>query len=213
MTKKERFEKVLAYFQETNPDAGTELNYHDPYQLAVAVILSAQCTDKRVNMITPAFYQKFPTAEKLAKATRDDVFQLIKSCSYPNNKAKNLIGMAQVLIRNFNGIMPSERETLQTLPGIGRKSANVLAAVLFNKPTLAVDTHVHRVSARIGLTTGARNPYQTEMQLVKYIPAELIPAAHHWLILHGRYICKARKPLCEECGVSRLCNYFKKNQP
>ncbi|MFH1159628.1 MAG: endonuclease III [bacterium] len=212
MTRKERFEQVIRYFQEHNPDAGTELHYHDPYQLAVAVILSAQCTDKRVNQTTPTFYKKFPTAKKLAGATPEEVFELIKSCSYPNNKTKNLIGMAQVLTQDFNGIMPSDIDTLQKLPGVGRKTANVLAAVLFNKPAMAVDTHVHRVSARIGLTTGAKNPYQTEMQLVRYISPELIPRAHHWLILHGRYVCKARKPACGECGISGFCKYFRREQ-
>ncbi len=208
MTKKERYEAVIRYFQEHNPEAETELDYVDPYQLIVAVILSAQCTDKRVNMITPGFYQKFPTTRELAEAKSEEVFELIKSCSYPNNKTKNLIGMAQTLLREFNGIMPSDVDELQKLPGVGRKTANVLAAVLFNKPAMAVDTHVHRVSARIGLTTGAKNPYQTEMQLIKYIPGELIPLAHHWLILHGRYICKARKPDCTACGITMLCKYF-----
>jgi len=199
MTKKERFEQVIRYFQEHNPDAETELEYADPYQLIVAVILSAQCTDKRVNMITPAFFEKFPTISALAQASQDEVFESIKSCSYPNNKARNLIGMATRLLSEFNGIMPSDVNELQTLPGVGRKTANVLAAVLFNKPTMAVDTHVHRVSARIGLTTGAKTPLQTEMQLVSHIPEELIPLAHHWLILHGRYVCVARKPKCSEC--------------
>jgi len=210
MTKKERFEQVIRYFQEHNPDAETELEYSDPYQLIVAVILSAQCTDKRVNMITPAFFEKFPTVSSLAQATQDDVFECIKSCSYPNNKAKNLIGMATTLLSKFNGIMPSDIDELQTLPGVGRKTANVMAAVLFNKPAMAVDTHVHRVSARIGLTTGAKNPFQTEMQLVKHIPEELIPLAHHWLILHGRYVCVARKPKCDECGLIRFCSYYEK---
>ncbi|MBC8314870.1 MAG: endonuclease III [Bacteroidales bacterium] len=211
MTKKERFEQVIRYFQEHNPVAETELEYRDPYELIVAVILSAQCTDKRVNLITPGFYQKFPTAKKLAEAKHQDVFDLINSCSYPNNKTKNLIGMAQTLLKDFNGNMPSDVDELQKLPGVGRKTANVLAAVLFNKPAMAVDTHVFRVSARIGLTTRAKNPYQTEMQLIKYIPEELIPLAHHWLILHGRYVCKARKPDCAECGVTAFCKYFQQN--
>jgi endonuclease-3 len=210
MTKKERFEQVIRYFQEHNPDAETELEYADPYQLIVAVILSAQCTDKRVNMITPAFFEKFPTISALAQASQDEVFESIKSCSYPNNKARNLIGMATRLLSEFNGIMPSDVNELQTLPGVGRKTANVLAAVLFNKPTMAVDTHVHRVSARIGLTTGAKTPLQTEMQLVSHIPEELIPLAHHWLILHGRYVCVARKPKCSECGLTQLCRYYGK---
>lgn len=210
MTKKERFSQIIRYFQEHNPEAETELQYEEPYHLIVAVILSAQCTDKRVNMITPAFFNRFPTVESLAKARQEEVFERIKSCSYPNNKAKNLIGMAQTLLADFNGVMPSEVSELQTLPGVGRKTANVLAAVLFNKPVMAVDTHVHRVSARIGLTTYAKNPLQTEMQLVRHIPEELIPLAHHWLILHGRYICIARKPKCGECGLTAYCRYFKK---
>ncbi|MBL7137522.1 MAG: endonuclease III [Bacteroidales bacterium] len=210
MTKKERFEEVIRYFQEHNPDAETELHYTDPYQLIVAVILSAQCTDKRVNMITPVFFQQFPTVASLAEAQPEEVFERIKSCSYPNNKTKNLIGMAKILLAEFNGIMPSEVSELLKLPGVGRKTANVLAAVLFNKPAMAVDTHVHRVSARIGLTTGAKNPFQTEMQLIKYIPEALIPLAHHGLILHGRYVCNARKPKCNECGVTGLCRYYQR---
>jgi len=204
----ERYEKAIAYFLEHRPTAETELEYTDPYQLAVAVILSAQCTDKRVNMITPPLFKKYPTAQSLAKAKHEDVFELIRSCSYPNNKTKNIIGMAQGLVRDFKGIMPSDVDELQKLPGIGRKSANVLAAVIFNKPAMAVDTHVHRVSARIGLTVNAKNPLQTEMQLVKHIPEDLIPLAHRWLILHGRYVCVARKPKCGECGLTELCKYF-----
>jgi endonuclease-3 len=210
MTRKERFEQVISYFQEHRPDASTELHYHDPYELAVATILSAQCTDKRVNMITPEFFRRFPDPVKLSSARQEDVFELIRSCSYPNNKAKNLIGMAQTLTTEFGGVMPSEVDQLLTLPGVGRKTANVLASVLFNKPALAVDTHVHRVSARIGLAVNAKNPLQTELQLVKHIPAKLIPLAHHWLILHGRYICIARKPKCAECGISSWCRYFEK---
>jgi len=213
MTIKERYKEVIRYFQEHNPEAETELEYTDPYQLIVAVILSAQCTDKRVNMITPAFFQRFPTVSSLAEARQAEVFECIKSCSYPNNKAKNLIGMAKGLLHDFNGIMPSEVAELQRLPGVGRKTANVLAAVLFNKPAMAVDTHVHRVSARIGLTTGAKNPFQTEMQLIRHIPEELIPLAHHWLILHGRYVCNARKPKCDECGLRQMCRYYGKQHP
>lgn len=210
MTKKERYKQVIKYFLEHRPEAQTELHYSDPYQLIVAVILSAQCTDKRVNLITPVFFQRFPTALSLAEATQEDVFEVIKSCSYPNNKARNLIGMARTLLLDFGGTMPSEVEELQRLPGVGRKTANVMAAVLFNKPVMAVDTHVHRVSGRIGLTTGAKNPFQTEMQLVRNIPGELIPLAHHWLILHGRYICVARKPRCIECGLTAWCRYYGK---
>lgn len=201
---------MIDYFLEHQPQAETELHYRDPYQLAVAVILSAQCTDKRVNMITPGFFEKFSTAEALSLAKQEEVFELIKSCSYPNNKTKNLIGMARGLQEKFNGVMPSEVEELVKLPGVGRKTANVLAAVLFNKPAMAVDTHVHRVSARIGLTSKAKTPLQTEMQLIRYIPEELIPLAHHWLILHGRYVCTARKPSCAGCGLKDFCLYFKK---
>jgi len=208
MTKKERYEAVIRYFKEHRPKAETELHYHNPYQLAVAVILSAQCTDKRVNMITPLFYKVFPSAEALAVAQPEAVFDLVRSCSYPNNKTKNLIGMARGLVEEFNGVMPSDVDELQKLPGVGRKTANVLASVLFNKPAMAVDTHVYRVAARIGLTTNAKKPLQTEMQLVKHIPEELIPLAHHWLILHGRYVCIARKPRCEECGVKLYCKFY-----
>jgi endonuclease III len=212
MKKSERYRLFIDYFLEHRPTAETELEYKDPYELIVAVILSAQCTDKRVNMITPGFFKKYPTSFDLAKASQDQVFELIKSCSYPNNKARNLIGMARILTENFNGIMPSDVKDLQTLPGVGRKTANVVAAVIFNKPAMAVDTHVFRVSARIGLTTRAKNPLQTEMQLVSYIPEELIPLAHHWLILHGRYICIARKPKCNECGLTAFCKFFNQNQ-
>jgi len=208
MTKKERYNFLIGYFLEHLPKAETELVYTDPYELIVAVILSAQCTDKRVNLITPAFFRKFPNADSLSLARQEEVFDLIKSCSYPNNKAKNLIGMAKSLINDFSGILPSDIEELMTIPGVGRKTANVLASVIYKKPAMAVDTHVFRVSARIGLTTGAKNPYQAEIQLVKYIPARLIPLAHHWLLLHGRYICIARKPKCSECGLTPVCKYY-----
>jgi len=208
MTKKERYTFLIGYFLEHLPKAETELVYTDPYELIVAVILSAQCTDKRVNLITPAFFRKFPNADSLSLARQEEVFDLIKSCSYPNNKAKNLIGMAKSLINDFSGILPSDIEELMTIPGVGRKTANVLASVIYKKPAMAVDTHVFRVSARIGLTTGAKNPYQAEIQLVKYIPARLIPLAHHWLLLHGRYICIARKPKCSECGLTPVCKYY-----
>jgi endonuclease-3 len=208
MTKKERFTFLINYFLEHRPTAETELVYTEPYELIVAVILSAQCTDKRVNMITPAFYRKFPDADSLAVARQEDVFELIRSCSYPNNKAKNLIGMAKSLVRDFSGILPSDVDELMTIPGVGRKTANVLASVIYDKPAMAVDTHVFRVSARIGLTTGAKTPYQTEIQLVKHIPERLIPLAHHWLILHGRYVCTARKPKCSECGLTTVCKYY-----
>ena len=208
MRQLERFKQAIAYFLEHRPQAETELVYTDPYELAVAVILSAPCTDKRVNMITPALFRQYPTALSLAKAKHEEVFELIRSCSYPNNKTKNIIGMAKALVNDFNGKMPSDIDELQKLPGIGRKSANVLAAVIFNKPAMAVDTHVFRVAARIGLTVNAKNPYQAEMQLIKHIPRDLIPLAHHWLILHGRYVCQARKPKCDECGLQAICKYY-----
>jgi endonuclease III len=208
MTKKERYRFLIDYFLEHRPKAETELVYTTPYELAVATILSAQCTDKRVNMITPAFLKRFPDALSLSKAKQEAVFELIKSCSYPNNKAKNLVGMANSLVKDFSGILPSDIDKLMTIPGVGRKTANVLAAVIFNKPAMAVDTHVFRVAARIGLSTNAKNPYQTEMQLVKHIPGHLIPLAHHWLILHGRYVCMARKPKCSECGLTPVCRYY-----
>jgi endonuclease III len=211
MNRKERFRLFIEYFSEHQPFADTELEYTNPYELVVATILSAQCTDKRVNIITPAFFEKFPTVFKLAEATTEQVFELIKSCSYPNNKTKNLLGMAKSMIDLFEGEVPSDVGELQKLPGVGRKTANVIASVYFRKPAMAVDTHVFRVAARIGLSVGAKNPYQAEMQLVKYIPQEKIRLAHHWLILHGRYICQARKPKCEDCGISSFCGYYKKS--
>lgn len=191
------------------PIAETELNYETPFQLLIAVILSAQCTDKRVNMITPALFEAYPTPEVLATATPDAVFELIRSVSYPNNKAKHLVGMAKKLLSDFNGEVPSDIDKLQTLPGVGRKTANVIAAVVFNKEAMPVDTHVFRVSNRIGLTNNSKTPLQTEKTLVKYIPGELLPIAHHWLILHGRYVCKARKPDCLNCGIKEWCKSFK----
>jgi endonuclease-3 len=211
MTKKEKFHYFIEYFKTNMPDAQTELDYGTPYELLVAVILSAQCTDKRVNLITPDFYKSFPTAEQLANADLEHVFELIKSCSYPNNKAKHLIGMAQVLDDEFKGVVPSDVDELQKMPGVGRKTANVIASVVFRKPAMAVDTHVFRVSARLGLTTNAKTPLATEKQLVKYIPDELIHLAHHWLILHGRYTCLARKPKCDSCGLTKICTYYKNN--
>jgi len=211
MTRKERYQQVINYFLENRSYAETELVYKNPYQLIVAVILSAQCTDKRVNMITPGFYKKFPDPSALASASQEAVFEVIKSCSYPNNKARNLIGMAKTLLEKFNGVLPSAIDELQMLPGVGRKTANVLAAVIYNKPVMAVDTHVFRVSARIGLTLNAKTPLQTEMQLMKYIPEHLVAKAHHWLILHGRYTCIARKPKCQECGLTGVCKYYKEH--
>jgi endonuclease-3 len=210
MTTKQRFKLFIEYFAKNMPIAETELHFESTYQLAVAVILSAQCTDKRVNIITPEFYRVYPTIDKLANAEVEDVFELIKSCSYPNNKAKNLSGMAKECIRLFNGIFPDDIDELQKLPGVGRKTANVIASVAFNKPALAVDTHVFRVAERIGLTTNAKNPLDSEKQLIKYFPDEIIPTAHHWLILHGRYVCKARTPLCGECGIKEICREFGK---
>jgi endonuclease-3 len=211
MRKEERFRLVLDYFLQHHPVAETELKYTDPYELVVAVILSAQCTDKRVNIITPPFFQKFPRVNALADADPVQVFELIRSCSYPNNKTKNLIAMAKVLVENYGGVLPSDVDELQKIPGIGRKTANVLASVIFNKPALAVDTHVFRVSARIGLSVNAKNPLQTEQQLIKYIPENLRSIAHHWLILHGRYICQARKPRCGECGLKAFCKFYHTN--
>lgn len=208
MTREEIYTRTIEYFQENMPVAETELLYRSPYELMVAVILSAQCTDKRVNEITPAFFERFPDAESLSESSPEEVFPFIRSCSYPNNKSKHLWGMASMLVNSFGGVVPSEVDELQKLPGIGRKSANVIASVVFNKPAMAVDTHVFRVSARIGLTRGARTPLEAEKQLVASLPEKLIPLAHHWLILHGRYVCKARKPVCEECGLSGFCRYY-----
>ena len=210
MTKKERYTHAIDYFQKNMPVAETELDYQSPYEILVAVILSAQCTDKRVNLITPNFFKSFPTTKELAAADIKHIFELIKSCSYPNNKAKHLLGMANKLISEFDGIVPSDIDELQKLPGVGRKTANVIAAVVYDKPSMAVDTHVFRISARIGLTTNSKTPLETEKQLVKHIPEEIIPLAHHWLLLHGRYVCKARKPLCEECGLTGFCKYFQR---
>ena len=208
MSRKERFEKVIDYFSKHNPSASTELMYGTPYELIVAVILSAQCTDKRVNLITPALFKKYPDAEALSVAFPEEVLPYIKSISYPNNKARHLVGMAKMLVNDFGGTVPSDIDELQKLPGVGRKTANVIASVVYDKPAMAVDTHVFRVSARIGLTVGAKNPLQTEMQLVKYIPQEKLAVAHHWLILHGRYVCVARNPKCEACGIRAFCRYY-----
>jgi endonuclease III len=216
MTKKERFDNVTEFFEKSRPFAETELVYKNPYELLVAVILSAQCTDKRVNMTTPAFFKIFPTPYKLAASTPEKVFPIIKSISFPNNKAKHLVGMAKMLVDEFDGKVPSDIEQLQKIPGVGRKTANVILSVVYKKPAMAVDTHVFRVSDRIGLTTGAKNPFQTEMQLVKNIPEDKIAIFHHWLILHGRYVCTARNPKCNDCGLTNCCKYFKKyikNEP
>lgn len=208
MTIKERFKKTIEYFLINMPVAETELGYNDPFELIVAVILSAQCTDKRVNLITPSLIERYPNPSSMAKATQEEIYDLIKSCSYPNNKAKHLIGMSKMLTERFGGIVPSDIELLQQLPGVGRKTANVVASVVFNKPVMAVDTHVFRVANRIGLTINAKTPLHVEEQLTANIPEELMSRAHHWLILHGRYICKARKPLCAECGLNNFCKYY-----
>jgi len=212
MTVKERYEQVIGWFETTMPSPQTELHYNSPYELLAAVILSAQCTDKRVNLITPALFKTYPTPEALAAAEPADVYDLIKSCSYPNNKARSLVGMARSLVDNFGGEVPGDIDSLLTIPGVGRKTANVILSVIFDRAAMAVDTHVFRVSERLGLTTKSRNPLQTERTLVSHIPAEKIARAHHWLILHGRYVCKARRPLCLECGLSRICRYYQKNQ-
>ena len=211
MTTKQRFEHILALFEANMPVAESELNYRNPYELLVAVMLSAQCTDKRVNMVTPALFEAYPTPELLAKATSDEVFEYVKSVSYPRLKAEHLVAMAQRLVEVYHGEVPDTIEELQTMQGVGRKTANVVCAVIWNQPTMAVDTHIFRVSERIGLTTGSKNPLQTERQLVKHIPAEVIPKAHHWLLLHGRYVCQARKPKCEQCGIAEFCRFFEKN--
>lgn len=212
MNRVERFEKVLDYFRQERPVAETELEYTNPYELMVAVILSAQCTDKRVNLTTPRFFDRFPTVDILAQATPEEIFPYIQSISYPNNKAKHLAGMARKLLSDFGGVVPSSVDELQQLPGVGRKTANVIASVVFDLPAMAVDTHVFRVSARLGLTRGAKNPLQTEKQLVKHIPEQEIAKAHHWLILHGRYVCKARNPMCDSCGLKDCCAYFSKRK-
>jgi len=208
MTRKQRYQFVIDYFLHHAPDAETELLYDNPYQLLVAVILSAQCTDKRVNMTTPAIFEKYPDAASLSKATFDELFPLIRSISYPNNKTKHLIGMAQKLQAEFNGKVPLTVDELVTLPGVGRKTANVITSVVDQQPNMAVDTHVFRVAARVGLTLNAKTPFAAEKQLIQHIPKELVHIAHHWLILHGRYICVARNPKCDKCGITTVCKYY-----
>jgi len=207
MTPQERCNHLIEWFQKNMPVAESELHYNNPFELLVAVILSAQCTDKRVNMVTPKLLADFPTAEAMAATTHEVIFEYIKSISYPNNKAKHLATMARQLVEEFGGEVPSEPEELQKLQGVGRKTANVVASVIFNKPAMAVDTHVFRISERLGLTTNSKSPLETEKALVALFPPELIPKAHHWLILHGRYVCVARKPKCEECGIRQWCRY------
>ena len=208
MRKEERYNRMIAFFEHERPEAQSELVYDNPFQLLVAVMLSAQCTDKRVNMVTPALFAAYPDAKSLAEASVEDIYGYIKSVSYPNSKSCHLKGMAEKLQKDFGGIVPDDVEKLQTLPGVGRKTANVIAAVIFNQSVMPVDTHVFRVSERIGLTTKSKTPLQTELTLEKHIPAEKIPVAHHWLILHGRYVCTARAPHCGECGISDICRYY-----
>lgn len=208
MTQAERYNKVIGFFEKEMPSPETELHYDNAYQLLVAVILSAQCTDRRVNIITPPLFERYPTAADLALASQDDVFDLIRSCSYPNNKSKALVAMARMLTERFGGDVPSDIDSLMELPGVGRKTANVILSVVYDRPAMAVDTHVFRVADRIGLTRGSKTPLETEKKLVRNIPEDKIARAHHWLILHGRYVCKARKPLCDRCGVSAYCRYF-----
>lgn len=208
MLKKDRYQAFVDYFSKHQPEAETELNYANPFELLIAVILSAQCTDKRINQITPKLFERYPTPESLASSTAEEVFTYIRSVSYPNNKAKHLVGMAKILVGEFGGIVPEEVNDLQKMPGVGRKTANVIASVIYNAPTMAVDTHVFRVSNRLGLTTVAKTPLAVEKQLVKYLPEDKIHVAHHWLILHGRYICVARSPKCEICRISHFCKYY-----
>lgn len=209
---KDRYKAFVAYFSTHNPDAETELNYGNPYELLVAVILSAQCTDKRINQVTPALFARFPEPESLAASTPDEVFMYIRSVSYPNNKAKHLVGMAKMLVEDFNSEVPEQVADLVKLPGVGRKTANVISSVVYHNPAMAVDTHVFRVANRLGLTNRATTPLAAEKQLVKYLPKDTIAMAHHWLILHGRYICVARKPKCEICPITYFCKYFEKNK-
>jgi endonuclease-3 len=208
MTTRQRYDQILGWFAENMPVAESELRYRNPFELLIAVILSAQCTDKRVNMVTPALFAAYPSPEALAKATPDEVFEYVKSVSYPHSKASHLVLMAQRLVEVYNGQVPDSIDELQTLQGVGRKTANVVCAVIWNQPTMAVDTHIFRVSERLGLTTNSKNPLQTEKQLVRYIPESVIPKAHHWLLLHGRYVCQARKPQCDNCGLSSYCRYY-----
>lgn len=211
MSIRDRYKGILAWFEQNMPVAESELNYRNPYELLVAVMLSAQCTDKRVNMVTPALFEAYPTAEALAQATAADVLTYIHSVSYHNAKAEHLVQMAQRLVEVYGGVVPDNIDDLQTLQGVGRKTANVVCAVIWNQPTMAVDTHIFRISDRLGLSTHAKTPRQTEDQLTRYIPEDVIPRAHHWLLLHGRYVCTARKPKCEQCGLTAYCRYFEKN--
>ncbi|MBR5911451.1 MAG: endonuclease III [Bacteroidales bacterium] len=206
----QKYDAFVAHFSEHMPVAESELQYENPYQLLVAVILSAQCTDKRVNMTTPALFRRFPTAQDMANSSVEEIYTYIKSISYPNNKAKNLLGMAQALERDFNGVVPNNLDDLQKLPGVGRKTANVMMAVAFDQPAMPIDTHVFRVANRIGLTKNSKNVLETEKTLVAHLPKAVISKAHHWLILHGRYVCLARKPKCETCGITAICDFYSK---
>jgi endonuclease-3 len=211
MRTRERYEQAMAWFVQNMPIAESELHFENEYQLLVAVMLSAQCTDKRVNTVTPALFNAFPTVAALANSTTEEVLQYIRSVSYPNSKAEHLVAMAKRVVEVYNGVIPDTREELQTLAGVGRKTANVVLAVWWNQPTMAVDTHIFRVAERIGLTTNAKNPLDSERQLIQYIPEDIIPKAHHWLLLHGRYTCQARKPKCQICGLQDVCRYYKRN--
>lgn len=208
MTLKDRYANIIAWFEKNMPVAESELNYKTPFELLVAVILSAQCTDKRVNMTTPALFEAYPTPQAMAEASAEDIFHYIRSISYPNNKAKHLAAMSRMLVEEFGGEVPSDLGELQRLPGVGRKTANVVGAVIWQKEVMPVDTHVFRVAARLGLSRGAKTPLQTELQLEKNIPSHLLPIAHHWLILHGRYVCVARAPKCQDCGIREWCKHF-----
>lgn len=208
MTKKQRYEGIIRYFLDHNPNAQTELIYHTPFELLVAVILSAQCTDKRVNMVAPDLLHAFPTPERMAQTTEAEIYEYIKSVSYPNNKAHHLLAASQRIVNEYGGEVPSDYDALLSLPGVGRKTANVMVSVLWNEPRMAVDTHVFRVSNRIGLTLNSKTPYETEMELTRNIPEKYIPQAHHWLILHGRYVCTARNPKCKDCGIADFCKYY-----
>jgi len=208
MKSQERYDRVIELFKEHMPAPRTELHYADPYQLLVAVILSAQCTDKRINMVTPAFFEEFPTPQTLAAATSEQVFEKIKSVSYPNNKTRSLLGMARKLVDDYNSQVPDDIDSLMSLPGVGRKTANVILSVIFDRPAMAVDTHVFRVADRIGLTTHSKSPLETERALTRGIPAQYLATAHHWLILHGRYVCKARRPECENCFLTEICRAY-----
>jgi len=212
MTLEQKYRFIIHYFQKNNPGAASELHFSNPYELLLAVVLSAQCTDKRVNMVTPALFAKFPSPYELANASFEEVYMLIKSVSYPNSKTKHLVSLAKKLVTNFSGVVPDNMDALTSLPGVGRKTANVILSVIFNKPTMAVDTHVFRVANRLGIVKNATTPLEVEKQLVQHFPESVLACAHHWLILHGRYVCLARAPKCHECGIASVCMYFMKKK-